>query len=201
MAEELIFCSSCGAQNGVSASFCQRCGSSLVPAAMSATPAPAMPAYAPAVPAQKAAYGGFWIRFLALFIDGLVLGAVLYPMFFAFAAAHGWRTYDWEERDIVHFALVASTAKFFSVVVSWLYEALMLSSSWQGTLGKKALGLRVTDEYGQRITFWRATGRHFAKYLSWMTLCIGFIMAAFTERRQALHDFIAGTLVRRDSQF
>jgi uncharacterized RDD family membrane protein YckC len=47
----------------------------------------------------------------------------------------------------------------------------------------------------------RATGRHFAKYISWMTLCIGFILVVFTERRQALHDMIAGTLVRKDSQF
>jgi uncharacterized RDD family membrane protein YckC len=201
MVEELIFCSRCGAQNGISASFCQRCGSSLIPAGMPAMPVPAMPSHAPAIPVNKAAYGGFWIRFLALFIDAMVLGAVLYPMFFAFAVAHGWRRYDWEGVDMVHFALVASAARLFSIVVSWLYEALMLSSSWQGTLGKRALGLRVTDEYGQRITFMRATGRHFAKYLSWITLCIGFIMVVFTERRQALHDFIAGTLVRRDSQY
>lgn len=201
MAEELIFCSRCGAQNGAGASFCQRCGASLNPVGIPVGPAPAAPAYASAV--DRAAYGGFWIRVLAAIIDYAVLSAVLYPVIITFAGFRDWRTFhgEWDSGELLHFALVASTAKFFSVTASWLYEALMLSSSWQGTLGKKALGLRVTDEYGQRITFLRATGRHFAKYLSWMTLCIGFLMVAFTERRQALHDFIAGTLVRRNSQY
>ena len=78
---------------------------------------------------------------------------------------------------------------------SWLYGALMESSPYQATLGKMALGMKVTDLYGNRISFARATGRHFAKYISMITLCIGFIMVGFTERKQGLHDMIAGTLV------
>jgi uncharacterized RDD family membrane protein YckC len=58
-------------------------------------------------------------------------------------------------------------------------------------------GLKVTDLYGNRISFERATGRHFAKILSAMILCIGYLMVAFTERKQGLHDLLAGTLVRR----
>src|SRR5947199_10802714 len=85
----------------------------------------------------------------------------------------------------------------FSTLVSWLYEAGMLSSSYQATLGKMALGLKVIDLEGRRISFARATGRHFAKVLSAIMLLIGFIMAGFTERKQALHDMIAGTLVIR----
>jgi uncharacterized RDD family membrane protein YckC len=79
----------------------------------------------------------------------------------------------------------------------WLYEALMESSSYQATIGKMVLGMKVTDLYGNRISFGRATGRHFAKILSGMILCIGFIMVGLTERKQGLHDLLAGTLVRR----
>jgi len=85
----------------------------------------------------------------------------------------------------------------FSALVSWIYEAALESSSYQATLGKMALGLKVTDLAGNRISFARATGRHFAKYVSGMIFFIGYIMAGFTERKQALHDMIAGTLVRR----
>jgi uncharacterized RDD family membrane protein YckC len=78
-----------------------------------------------------------------------------------------------------------------------LYYALLESSTWQGTLGKRALGLEVTDLEGRRISFGRATGRFFAKIISALILWIGFIMAGFTEKKQALHDMIAGTLVIR----
>ena len=82
-----------------------------------------------------------------------------------------------------------------SAVLKWLYYALLESSSWQATLGKMALGLQVTDLEGRRIGFGRATGRFFAKIISGIILYIGFIMAGFTEKKQALHDMIAGTLV------
>ena len=71
----------------------------------------------------------------------------------------------------------------------------MESSEKQATLGKMALGIKVTDGQGQRITFGRATGRFFAKIISRLPLCIGFIIAGFTARKQALHDMIADTLV------
>jgi uncharacterized RDD family membrane protein YckC len=82
-------------------------------------------------------------------------------------------------------------------VVSRLYAALMESSSKQATLGKMALGVRVTDLDGNRIGFGKATGRHFAKILSALILGIGFLMVAFTQRKQGLHDMLAGTLVMR----
>ena len=84
-----------------------------------------------------------------------------------------------------------------TIAASWLYEALMESSSYQATLGKMIFGMKVTDLYGNRISFARAMGRHFAKFLSGMILCIGFIMVGLTERKQGLHDLLAGTLVRR----
>jgi uncharacterized RDD family membrane protein YckC len=79
----------------------------------------------------------------------------------------------------------------------WLYEALLTSSSWQGTVGKRILRLKVTDEAGNRIGFGRATGRFFGKILSHLILWIGFIMIAFTDRKRGLHDMMAGTLVMK----
>jgi uncharacterized RDD family membrane protein YckC len=83
-----------------------------------------------------------------------------------------------------------------TIVVTWLYFALMETSVRQGTLGKMALGLFVTDLEGRRISFGRATGRFFAKIITGLVpLFIGYIMAGFTAKRQALHDMIAGCLV------
>jgi uncharacterized RDD family membrane protein YckC len=81
------------------------------------------------------------------------------------------------------------------IVGQWLYYALMESSSRQATLGKLAIGIVVTDLGGNRISFGRATGRYFGKILSGMIMCIGYIMAGFTERKQALHDIMASCLV------
>jgi uncharacterized RDD family membrane protein YckC len=85
-----------------------------------------------------------------------------------------------------------------SLVVTWLYHAWMESSEWQATVGKRVLGLVVTDAAGQRVSFGRATARHFSKIITNMVpLAIGYIMAGFTEKKQALHDMIAGCLVLR----
>jgi uncharacterized RDD family membrane protein YckC len=94
--------------------------------------------------------------------------------------------------------MVAGGMMMLFVVIAaagWLYFALMESSSKQGTLGKMALSIVVTDVNGNRITFGRATGRYFGKILSGLILYIGYIMVAFTEKKQGLHDMIAGTLV------
>lgn len=84
-----------------------------------------------------------------------------------------------------------------SIVVFWLYWSLLESSGAQATLGKRLLGLKVTDLANRRITFGRATGRFFGKILSGLTFTVGFMMAGFTEKKQALHDIVAGTLVVR----
>jgi uncharacterized RDD family membrane protein YckC len=82
-----------------------------------------------------------------------------------------------------------------AVVGEWLNYAFTESSAWQGTIGKKILGLRVTDLNGNRVSFGRASVRFFGKIVSGFTLLIGYIMAGFTEKKQALHDMIAGCLV------
>jgi uncharacterized RDD family membrane protein YckC len=85
-----------------------------------------------------------------------------------------------------------------AVLVKWLYFAYLESGEKQGTWGKQALGLYVTDLSGERITFGRASGRFFAKIITGLIpLWLGFIMAGFTERKQALHDMIASCLVLR----
>ncbi len=185
-----------------SASFCQRCGTPIPRAGVPSPQAAAAAGYPAAVPSYSAAYGGFWIRFVAIIIDAVVLGAVLLPVravmagIFGLGAMHRLERGDWT--DLI---ILVPTMRLLWSGANWLYEALLLSSPWQATLGKKALGLKVTDEFGNRITFLRATGRHFAKYLSAITLCIGFIMAGFTERKRALHDMIAGTLVMKDQRY
>jgi uncharacterized RDD family membrane protein YckC len=84
-----------------------------------------------------------------------------------------------------------------TILANWLYHAFMESSSWQGTIGKKICGLRVTDMRGDRISFARATGRFFGMIVSGMICFIGFVMVAFTEKKQGLHDLMADTLVLR----
>ena len=118
-------------------------------------------------------YAGFWVRFLAFIIDFIIV-----------AVAGGLAT-----------AGTLGAGVIVSFVGPWLYEAFMLSSEWQATVGKRAMSIVVTGLNGDRISFTRATGRHFAKYISGFLLFAGFIMAAFTSRKQALHDMMAETLV------
>ncbi len=142
------------------------------------------------------AYAGFWIRVVAAIIDTIILHVVTAPIRLIFGGL-GWAGM---RSGIPHVPLAIFGGGLAVVVLlfaSWLYEALMESSSYQATLGKLIFGMKVTDLNGNRISFERATGRHFAKWLSAMILCIGYIMVGFTERKQGLHDLLAGTLVRR----
>ncbi len=141
-------------------------------------------------------YGGFWIRVVAAIIDGIILQVVVSPirMIFGGLGMAGMMS------GVPHVGLhLLGGGVVFIVLIfgSWLYEAFMESSSYQATLGKMIFGMKVTDLNGNRISFERATGRHFAKWLSAMILFIGYMMVGFTERKQGLHDLLAGTLVRR----
>lgn len=152
-------------------------------------------------------YAGFWKRFAAYLIDGIILGVVSWLIFIPILAAIGIgaSSMEYSEEMMMDEEAAAGMAAmlaggmmmivFVSAAAGWLYFALMESSSKQGTLGKMALGIIVTDVNGNRLTFGRATGRYFGKILSGLIFYIGFIMAAFTEKKQALHDMIAGCLV------
>lgn len=203
-----IFCSQCGSSNNPNARFCQKCGASMsagvpVIAPVSGTMVSSGPAAAvmAAVPGQQ--YGGFWIRFLAVIVDHLILNAAFLPIASVFGLLHfgalGRFDHTIDVDDIVLFFAGLSTIITILFIGHWLYEALLTSSAWQGTVGKKLLGLKVTDDFGRRISFARATGRYFSKILSGMLFCIGYIMAGFTDRKKALHDMIAGTVVAKGS--
>ena len=148
-----------------------------------------------APPQHGVAFAGFWIRVVAAIIDGLVTGVGglcvggLFGGFLGFGMGMGGASTG----DIE--AVAGLMGNLLGILIAWLYEAIMLSAAPQATLGKMAVGIIVTDEHGQRLSFARATGRHFAKYLSTLTLLIGYMMAGWTERKQALHDFIASSFV------
>jgi uncharacterized RDD family membrane protein YckC len=171
-------------------------------------PVGAVPAYpvAPTAIALPSPYAGFWLRAVAYIIDGIILGfifGVLFLIGIAFvgvgsieAMARGMHNADAEPP--VALVLMLIFIFFLSIVASWLYYAYLESSPNQGTLGKMALGLIVTDVQGRRISFGHATGRFFAKIITGLIpLGIGYMMAGFTEKKQALHDMIAATLVLR----
>jgi uncharacterized RDD family membrane protein YckC len=132
-------------------------------------------------------YAGFWRRVVAAILDGLVLSIVAFPLILALGGGN-----DIGSDSGMYYSPAASS---ISTVLGWLYGALMESSAKQATLGKMAMGIIVTDLEGRRIGFGKATGRHFAKILSALILGIGFLMVAFTQRKQGLHDILAGTLV------
>lgn len=149
-------------------------------------------------------YAGFWWRFLAYFIDNIIVTAVTSLILFPFILIMGIsifrfggfdRGFEPGPETLIPFVMIVLFIAFFSKIVEWLYFAIMESSTHQGTLGKIALGIKVTDIQGNRISFARATGRYFGKILSGLVLMIGFIMAGFTEKKQALHDILADCFV------
>jgi uncharacterized RDD family membrane protein YckC len=170
----------------------------------SAVAAPAWPA--PAY-VSGVLYAGFWLRVVAAIIDGIVISIPFVP--FMFAIFSGMMpmlmTRPPNPQELV-FALLPRLALLvvFSQIAGWLYWGLMESSSWQATLGKKALGLYVTDLGGKRATFGRTSGRYCAgrlvsvvPYIGGLYFLVDCICAGLTEKKQAIHDIIAGCLVLR----
>ncbi len=143
-------------------------------------------------PLPQPLYAGFWIRVLAYLIDTLISCAVSIPVGIILGLIILASGSDPDSTDMLAARL---STNGLSLVAGWLYFSLCESSSWQGTVGKKVLGLRVTDVNGHRIGFGKATGRYFGKILSGLILGVGFIMIAFSEHKQGLHDMLAGTLV------
>ncbi len=159
------FCYNCGSITDLTDSICMHCGVRL----------------------NVLAYAGFWRRVAAYIIDGLVLmpaTLILYGITLASAIIG-------EEG----FAGGVILYEIFAIALVWLYYALMESSSYQATVGKMAIGIIVTDLNGGRISFSKACGRYFGKIISGLIVGIGFLMAGFTAKKQALHDIMAGCLV------
>ena len=138
-------------------------------------------------------YAGFWIRVGAYSVDMVILLIPNLLISFLYRAtvpaADGYQQIG---VDIVDPGL--------GLMVWWVYCAVLHSSEWQATLGKKVVGLKVIDKQGGRISFGQATGRYFASLLSALLLCVGYMMAGWTERKEALHDKLAKTYVIKASE-
>lgn len=130
-------------------------------------------------------YAGFWKCLLAYIIDLIPL--IIISLLLAIGS--GQDLMDANAEPTFGFSDI------LGVFIGVAYFAGFESSSWQATPGKRALGMIVVDTNGARISFGKAVGRYFAKILSGLILLIGYIMIAFTERKQGLHDLMLGTLV------
>jgi uncharacterized RDD family membrane protein YckC len=206
-----VFCSKCGAALAADTAFCQSCGNPVARTAVAAAPASAISPHAGVgaiVYASNVTYAGFWLRFVAHLIDGVIVGfaamILIVPLFFLMG---GMALIESLPRGSDARPDPAQIGAFFSLFLvfvgisligQWLYYAYLESGEKQATWGKQVLSLYVTDLSGNRITFGRASGRFFAKIISGLIpLGIGYIMAGITERKQALHDMIASCLVLR----
>lgn len=148
-------------------------------------------------------YAGFWLRFVAVIIDGLLLGAVQFIAIMPILGIMGiGLPTDIQNLDssdginmVSQMMAMAGVAQVVFLVIQTLYFSLMESSKYQASIGKIVLGLKVTDVNGSPLDFTKALVRNLCKIISSMILLIGYLMAAFTEKKQALHDMIASTLV------
>ena len=146
-------------------------------------------------------YAGFWKRLGASIIDQIILSILSYFILLPLFAVVGVNMFSpsIDETDVGAGFLMLFLEMYLVTMLllflgQWLYYALM-ESTVGATLGKLALRIEVTDRTGSRPSFARASGRYFAKILSSLTFGIGYLMAGFTEQKQALHDMVSGCLV------
>ncbi len=142
-------------------------------------------------------YGGFWERFLAALIDGLIVGIPGYfiSQMFVPGSEEIMAMSPEEASGVMMGSLKVSSVLW---VIQGLYYAYFESSEKMATIGKQVLGMKVTNLEGGRISFLNAYGRYLAKFVSAIIILIGYLMQPFTEKKQALHDMIAGTLVLKN---
>lgn len=176
-------------------------GTVVAPAGVSAPPAWPTPAYS-----ASFLYAGFWLRVVAAIIDGIVLSIPFIPFMVAvFSGMMPILMRSPNPQEVIFSLLPRLLFLGLAwIIASWLYWSLLESSAWQATLGKKALGLYVTDLSGNRASFGRTSGRFCAgrligivPYIGGLYFLVDCICAGLTERKQAIHDVIAGCLVLR----
>ncbi len=190
-----MFCAQCGQWLSEGEAVCSRCGTPVREGAAgvgaSALPEPASAVHPPSVvhSAEAMIPGGFWRRYTSGIVDALVLffPAAIVGVLSGADAWGGGAPFDSAQ----------FRAGIFNLLLYWLYCAVLESSRAQGTLGQQLLGLRVCDDRMRRISFLRATVRHWAQYLSLMACSMGYLLNLWTRRRQTLHDLVAGCLVVR----
>jgi uncharacterized RDD family membrane protein YckC len=154
----------------------------------------ALPLPLPQHAVRPGLHAGFWLRLAAYLIDGVILAPVFAALYLSLGG-------PWPPHlDVVLPAGVWPPMWIAGLLIPWLYYAGCESSVLQATPGKLALGLRVVDVYGHRVGVARATGRFFGKLLSGLILDVGYLLAAWTPRKQALHDLMAGCCVVRKTE-
>ena len=192
-----MHCRKCGAEIPHGAEQCTSCGERVTqPDQSEKTPLADSTATQ-----RRVRFAGFWLRLVAFVIDSLTVLVLMSPILWDLVARNLGPDVTPEKFQAF---IGGGTTQRLAIqmlfeLVRALYFAAFESSAWQATPAKKMLGLYVTDLAGRRLTFSQAAGRSFAKVISEFTLLIGFLMAGFTQRKQALHDVIAGCLVLRKS--
>jgi uncharacterized RDD family membrane protein YckC len=147
------------------------------------------------VPAGSLVYAGFWIRFAAKFLDGLILGVVLVlPLVLVLVMTGAFRTLG--RRGDAGFAVFQVVFQLAAILVAVAYNTFF-QGKFGATPGKMAVGVRVVTAEGAPITYGRAFGRAWAEQLSGMICYIGYIIAAFDREKRTLHDHICSTRVVR----
>ncbi len=148
-------------------------------------------------PAGEVVCAPVWRRLLAAIFDVLLASALLFPiaivMMWVMEAYHSQIGLN----EFKSRATMGTAVVLLWIVWFWIYSAAAESSVQQATPGKRLLHLKVANVNGERISFYQATCRYFAKFFSTFGLLIGFAMAVFHRRRLSLHDMIAGTVVIR----
>lgn len=214
-----MYCRECGTRNPEGSNFCGKCGAPLserggaprpgkgepaespsqAPKTVRPAPPPAVPPghtrIQPPPPAVRPYYAGFWKRFAAYLIDETILSFVGIMLLLVVAGTVGIPMGLTGYHDDVIGPFIAIYFVLIDTVLNWLYYTILESSARQATPGKMALGIVVTDMEGRRVSFGRANARFWSKILSGLFFSIGYVIAGFTERKQALHDLIAATLV------
>jgi len=162
----------------------------------SASPPEVIPEISERSVAARPVYAGFWLRAAAYLIDTILISLV-FGLVASFYPSAFLKFPDARVTSLSALPQLTPLAFGLTILGVWAYYALFEASNWQATPGKRILKLYVTDLNGRRITFLRATGRHFGKMISGLTFLVGYFLAGFTERKQALHDILAGCLVLR----
>jgi len=202
---EGMFCPKCGKETDASGKYCQWCGTDIETIAPKAvmnveleeeeTP-------------QMGDYAGLGRRVFAFIIDAIMLliFIVIAAAFFSLIQGVKYFYYLTVQRAPIAVLTEAGTSEaalgpiiaslgVLFIIIPWLYFAGFECSRGLATPGKTLMHIVVTDKEGNRISFARATLRHFAKFISTLIIFIGFIMIGLTKKRQGLHDRIAGCLV------
>jgi uncharacterized RDD family membrane protein YckC len=156
---------------------------------------------------EQVTYAGFGKRFAAMVIDRVLIAFFCSSIYWELQKVLGWwikrmtkkrslddlgfsSSYDKIESMAMNYYMV------FMVIAVWCYYAGMESSPWKATPGKKLLGLEVTTENGKRISFTKATGRHFGKILSGLVIYIGYLVMLGNPKKQTWHDSMSGCVVK-----